>query len=54
MRFTTGLKLTWLTQRTQRVVLDGEVSDQASGLSGVTRGATGDCTWPPNVFIIHK
>ena len=29
---------TWLTQRTQRVVLDGEVSDQASVLSGVPQG----------------
>ena len=40
---------TWLTQRTQRVVLDGEVSDQASVLSGVPQGTVLD----PLMFLLY-
>ena len=40
---------TWLTQRIQRVVLDGEVSDQASVLSGVPQGTV----LGPLMFLLY-
>ena len=40
---------TWLTQRSQQVVLDGSVSSICS-----IRSSSGDCTWPSDVPPIYK
>ena len=45
----------WLTDRKQRVVVDGEVSSWKSVLSGVPQGSVlGPTQWPTFIFGIHR